>query len=282
MVKRLGVDLKVDEFEWNSSKFLYSSYLMLSLCICYLLLIFGVQRLMLKREPFSLKWIVAIHNGILSLSSLVLLVLFVEELYKRIAGTSLVYSICDIKVLQGSVEYFCYLNHILKYYEFLDTLFLALKKKDIPFLHIYHHTLTLILTHVQLEGKTVIQWVPIVLNLFVHVLMYYYYMIATFGYSVWWKKHLTSLQIIQFVLDLIFCYIAAYLGYISDFKDCQGTAFCAVFGIGLLSTYLLLFLDFFVNTYTKKPHVAEKPKPEGKAPASAPSKAKQPIKKKQN
>jgi len=129
--------------------------------------------------------------------------------------------------------------------------FWYLKKKDIPFLHIYHHTLTLILTHVQLQGRTAVQWVPIILNLGVHSFMYCYYMIATFGYSVWWKKHLTTLQILQFVLDLIFCFYAFTIGWFSNYQDCAGDGFCAFVGITLISSYLLLFIDFFVETYQK-------------------------------
>jgi len=129
--------------------------------------------------------------------------------------------------------------------------FLVLKKKDIPFLHIYHHTLTLILTHVQLQGRTAVQWVPIILNLGVHSFMYCYYMIATFGYSVWWKKHLTTLQILQFVLDLIFCFYAFTIGWFSNYQDCAGDGFCAFVGITLISSYLLLFIDFFIETYQK-------------------------------
>jgi len=48
-------------------------------------------------------------------------------------------------------------------------------------------------------------WVPIGLNLMVHVFMYYYYAVATLGYKVWWKRHLTTLQIAQFIIDVVVC-----------------------------------------------------------------------------
>lgn len=36
-------------------------------------------------------------------------------------------------------------------------------------------------------------------NAFVHVLMYSHYLATTLGIDSWWRKHLTTLQLIQFV-----------------------------------------------------------------------------------
>ncbi|KAJ1849885.1 Fatty acyl-CoA elongase/Polyunsaturated fatty acid specific elongation enzyme [Coemansia sp. RSA 2703] len=228
--------------------------------VVYLGTIFGIQFLMRSHKGFKLKRLTQIHNLFLTVASLALLVLFVEELIPIISEGGLFYAVCDERAWTQRLEVLYYLNYLTKWLEFTDTVFLALKKKPLQFLHVYHHTLTMVLCFTQLNGLTSVSWVVITLNLFVHVIMYFYYFLASCSIYPWWKKYVTTLQITQFIIDLGFVYFCTYQLIASRYYpkvlpcygDCAGTEEAAVFGCALLSSYLLLFIQFFQRTYSKK------------------------------
>jgi len=88
--------------------------------------------------------------------------------------------------------------------------------------------------------------------------MYWYYFQSARGVRIWWKEWITRLQILQFVVDLGFVYFASYTYFTSTyFPDmpnmgrCAGEEFAAFAGMGILSSYLLLFISFYLATYKK-------------------------------
>lgn len=198
---------------------------------CYLIIIFSLQYVMKSFKPLQLKGLFIAHNLALSAGSLILLLLIIESIGLRIWRHGLFWGMFYL-----SKRFFCwlffskgvcseemwddkrlvlyyYINYCFKYYELIDTVFLVLKKKNLEFLHVYHHALTAVLCFSQIVGRTTVQWVPITLNLFVHVVMYYYYAMTAAGYQIWWKKYLTSLQITQFVLGMLEIVSFSYFQY---------------------------------------------------------------------
>lgn len=90
--------------------------------------------------------------------------------------------------------------------------------------------------------------IPIV-NSFVHMLMYSYYGLASFGPHMqrylWWKKYITQIQLIQFTIVF-----AWYIFLAAVHKDLpQGYLAC---NIGNSAFLFLLFGNFYIQSYRKK------------------------------
>ena len=93
-------------------------------------------------------------------------------------------------------------------FDLLDTVFFVLRKKSrqITTLHVLHHS------HMPILTWLAIKFFPhpppaltLLLNSTVHIVMYiYYYMAADPRYkqNLWWKKYITVLQLVQFLILL--------------------------------------------------------------------------------
>ncbi|KAM5536196.1 hypothetical protein V8D89_010095 [Ganoderma adspersum] len=238
--------------------------------VVYLVIIFGIQAWMKNRPPLKLQFLFRLHNAFLTSGSFLLVALMMEEVLPLVYKNGVFWGLCNVKMWSERLEFYYMINYYFKYIELIDTVFLASKKKPLTFLHVFHHSATALLCYAQLNGKTSVQWVPIAINLTVHVIMYYYYFATAGGARIWWKKYLTTFQIVQFVIDLFVVYFATYSYYAATYfpnlpalGSCAGTESAAVFGCALLSSYLILFIQFYMQTY-KKP-VGKKPVVNGKA-----------------
>lgn len=86
-------------------------------------------------------------------------------------------------------------------------------------------------------------------NTFVHIVMYSYYFLTAFGPRIqpylWWKKYLTTLQMVQFVLVMIHAFQLLFI-------DCNyPKAFVWWIGMHAFMFYFL-FRDFYIQTYKKQ------------------------------
>ncbi|KAL1621653.1 Fatty acyl-CoA elongase/Polyunsaturated fatty acid specific elongation enzyme [Neofusicoccum ribis] len=228
-----------------------------AMLVVYYVTIFGGRELMRDRPAFELKLPFMAHNFFLTALSGGLLALFLEQLVPTVWQRGVYSSVCD-----GSAGWtkplalLYYLNYLTKYVEFIDTVFLVLKKKPLTFLHTYHHGATALLCYVQMVGETPVSWVPITLNLTVHCVMYWYYFQSARGVKIWWKQYITAMQIVQFVIDLGFVYFTSYTLFASRHfpslphaGSCQGGETAALVGVAILTSYLFLFVAFYLATY---------------------------------
>ncbi|XP_014276241.1 very long chain fatty acid elongase 7 isoform X2 [Halyomorpha halys] len=160
-------------------------------------------------------------------------------------------SLVKLRVLE--CLYYYYINKII---DLLDTVFFILRKKQsqVTFLHVYHHVLMIGSTWIStmiLRDEILISFAA--LNSLVHVFMYTYYFLSSFGPAIqkylWWKKYITSLQIAQFLLALSMLFTLRY-------SECEGsvkgTLYLWSFNV---STLLILFSDFYIKSYSNKKKV---------------------------
>ncbi|KAH3688156.1 hypothetical protein WICPIJ_000860, partial [Wickerhamomyces pijperi] len=84
------------------------------------------------------------------------------------------------------------------------------------------------------------------------------YFLAARGIRVWWKEWVTRFQILQFILDLSFIYFATYQKVVHNFYpslphcgDCAGTPLATFSGCAIISSYLVLFIAFYIEVYKK-------------------------------
>ncbi|XP_048507919.1 elongation of very long chain fatty acids protein 7-like isoform X1 [Athalia rosae] len=139
---------------------------------------------------------------------------------------------------------------IVKVIDLLDTVFFVLRKKSnqISFLHVYHHT-----------GMVIGSWAGVkylpgghgtflgLVNSFVHVVMYGHYFATSMKISrPWWKKYITQLQLIQFVLILV------HFSQLAWIEDCGFPRWPALIFVPQNLFMIVLFGDFYYKTYVRK------------------------------
>lgn len=239
-------------FEQGSTALSSLSTPVIATCI-YLVGLHVVPWLMKNREPFKLKGIVAVHNLILCVWSLAMFSAITYYILLWVIRDSMFRVFCDPGYLlaKGPQVFWYYVFYISKFYEFLDTLFQLLRKKQPIFLHTYHHVITLWLVYITLSTKFTIQWTDIVANAGVHVVMYYYYYLAERGIFVWWKKYITKIQIVQFIFDIVTHFMWYYYAKIAVY-GCSGVEWVFHFANFVIFSFLVLFIKFYYDAYKKK------------------------------
>uniref|UniRef100_A0A0G4I034 Elongation of fatty acids protein n=1 Tax=Chromera velia CCMP2878 TaxID=1169474 RepID=A0A0G4I034_9ALVE len=139
--------------------------------------------------------------------------------------------------------------YISKIFDFADTIFIILGKKwqQLSFLHVYHHATIFSIYWVNLRlGYDGDVYLTIVLNGFIHAVMYTYYFLSMHTKDIWWKSKLTSMQMLQFICMNV---QASWM----LLNGCQQypPRLTAIYLVYIMSLFLL-FAQFFVRTYSKK------------------------------
>ncbi|XP_070154113.1 very long chain fatty acid elongase AAEL008004 isoform X4 [Polyergus mexicanus] len=198
----------------------------LFICIGYVYVVKVLgPKIMENRKPFQLKNTLVIYN-----------------LFQVIFSAWLFY-----EMVHASWWYY-----FSKFTEFMDTIFFVLRKKNnhVSTLHVIHHGC------MPMSVWFGVKFTPGghstffgLLNTFVHIVMYTYYLLAAMGPKVqpylWWKKYLTAFQMLQFIAIMVHAFQLLFI-------ECNyPKAF--VWWIGLHAVmFLFLFKEFYQQSYQEK------------------------------
>lgn len=216
----------------------------------YFVFIFG-PKYMKNREPFKLTYILVPYNFLQMLLSAYIMFEHLDSSWLRhyswkCQPVDYSWTPHAMRVARG-----VHLYHLAKVSELLDTVFFVFRKKNeqITFLHVYHHTMMSLVTwgitkYIAGGQITLIA----VFNSFVHIIMYFYYMVAACGPQyqkyLWWKKYITTIQLLQFVFT--FFHSLQVLFY-----DCGYPKSALFITIPNSLLFYFLFSDFYFKKYNK-------------------------------
>lgn len=238
-------DPRVNGWSMMSSPF---PTLLICLSYCYFSRVLG-PRLMENRKPFQLRKILIVYNLFQTLFSAWI---FYEYMA---SGWGVGYSYrCQpvdysTSPLAMRMARTCWWYYISKFTEFFDTFFFILRKKynQVSTLHVIHHGI------MPMSVWMGMKFAPgghstffALLNTFVHIIMYFYYMVAAMGPKyqkyIWWKKYLTSFQMVQFVAIFIHQFQLLFVdcNYPKSFM-----VWIALHGV----LFLFLFSKFYKQSY---------------------------------
>lgn len=224
----------------------------ISLILLYLLFVRYAPRFMKDRPAFEMKTFLFFFN-----TAIVILYIYltreyitgmIEAKYNWICQP-MEYSYDPVQMKIAKALWWYYFS---KFIEFFDTIFFILRKKNsqVTFLHVYHHASMFFLWWIGIKwvagGQSVL---GALINSIVHVVMYSYYALSCLGPRVqkylWWKKHITHLQLLQFSLAIIHAVHSLYI-------DCNFPKWMHYTLIGYAFSFICLFTNFYIQTYIKK------------------------------
>jgi len=207
-----------------------------------------------KPKEKKIDYVLALWNLSLSLFSIFGATRTVPRLLQVFEERHFVASVC------GNVMVWCntpaglwvFLFILSKVPELIDTAFLVVKRKNIGFLHWYHHTTVMIFcwmagAHLIMPGL----WFA-AMNLCVHSVMYFYYFLTSVN-IMWVKKYfdfpITVMQISQMIMGVIIVFTVAYHQFFTE-EGCESATLPhTIYALVMYGSYLYLFVEFFVKRY---------------------------------
>ncbi|XP_071117833.1 very long chain fatty acid elongase 4-like [Haliotis cracherodii] len=226
----------------------------LAICGLYYLVVWKGPQWMEHRKPFEFPRLLFWYNVLLVCLSFFISYEFFgvayQDNYALFGCQPVVTGNSPLAMRMTKIAWWYFFSKII---EFMDSVIFILRKKNnqLSFLHVYHHGTMPFFCWISaryVPGGA--KFVAGGLNSAIHVMMYSYYALAAMGPEIqkylWWKKHITKLQIIQFSIVILHSLRGLFL------RPCAFPKLVNLFVVCYTGTFLSLFANFYHTEYLKK------------------------------
>ncbi|KAF7684044.1 Elongation of fatty acids protein sre1 [Astathelohania contejeani] len=202
-----------------------------------------------------LTFFMVIHNLILCLFSIICFVKSFPIVYYHYKTKTLFEFMADQDhTMRTDLNHWFWIFYLSKYYEIVDTIILHLNRRKTSFLQMYHHAGAIICCWMLASCHNHLSWIFVVLNSFVHSIMYFYYSLTCIGIKSKYKYLITQMQMAQFILGCCILVLHLFVDEIWSedkyLKIFQISAF--VSNLLYVSILYVLFSKFSRDTYGAK------------------------------
>jgi len=248
-----------DGYGWSRWTALHWQYPLCAVA-AYVVLIPLLLKLMEGRKAVDLGSFPFYWNTFLSVFSMAGFAYCAPVILSELATNGFYFTTCAPAPWYGAGRHglFVALFIYSKFFELVDTAIILLAKRQLMFLHWWHHvTVLLYCWHAYATQIATGLWFA-TMNYFVHSVMYGYY--AAMGSAKMRPKvkkfaiYITLLQLLQMVVG-IFVTVKAVM-YQASGHPCRVNKTNSIMGLAMYASYFVLFFIFFLGRYVS----AEKPK----------------------
>ncbi|XP_063971546.1 very long chain fatty acid elongase 6-like [Lytechinus pictus] len=235
---------------WMAKYWHWSIYI----SIAYVVIIFGLQRLMRDRPPFDLRRPLILWSASLSVFSIVCAFRLAQEfvMYARDYGWKA--TMCDDRYGMDGVNGFWSMLFVWsKLPELGDTLFIVLRKQPLIFLHWYHHITVFVYSWYSYPLMLAPGRYFVDLNALVHAFMYTYYALKASRLVRIPRQINVCLTLIQTSQMVVGCVINTLAWkFRSQGEFCSTTDNNIRVSLLMYFSYFILFAHYFYKTYFVK------------------------------
>ena len=227
------------------------NWLAVPICLAYVYLVFQGQKWMKQRSELSLRIPLTLWSLGLALFSACGTYVIISYLWRGFSQDGFQDTLCSDSFYDGITGRWVTAFGFSKVLELIDTMFIVLRKKELIFLHWFHHSLTLLFVSYSGRFRTnVPSKFTIAANFVVHTIMYSYYAVKATGLIRIPKQVnvlITTLQLIQMVAGFFIYIIAMQLS--NSGTPCPLDTDIFYFNSAVYIIYFVLFCNFFYNKY---------------------------------